>query len=85
MRKRWINRLKAEIPALAEAQRKAETKRDLTSDRQAYPTLNREFIAAKVKAEGAEKLLGHVNEEQSSLERILRKINEAKPRPPKKK
>ena len=82
--KKWIARLKAEIPVLTEAQRKAENKRDLSSDGRAYPTLNREFIAAKVKAEGAEKLLGHLEDEQSSLERILRKINEAKPRPLKK-
>ena len=78
--KKWINRLQAEIPALKEAQRKAKTKRDV-ADRRAYQTLNREFIAAKVNAEGAEKLLGHLEEEQSSLERILGKIKKAKPGP----
>jgi hypothetical protein len=79
--KKWINRLNAEIPALTEAQRKAETKRDLASDRRTRQTLASELIAAKVKAEGAGKLLGHLQEEQSSLERILRKIKEAKPGP----
>jgi predicted nucleic acid-binding Zn-ribbon protein len=84
---KWIKRLQAQIPALKEAQGTAETKRDV-ADRRAYQTLNREFIAAKVNAEGAEKLLGHLEEEQSSLERILGKIKKAKPgptSPPKKK